>query len=158
VLLLLLPACRNNLTNVIWLESPAFVGFSYSNKSEDAIVGECVCWEECGGKGDCWVVVGRGGRRGEGSPCSNGSQKPAVAGCVHTVTQASHLHPSASDQLGTSRAGSNPAHRELFLPCECPLCIEPGCHSSSLKGESSSSSYTAASKVRCCKQQVYPGA
>lgn len=41
------PYSWNNLTNVIWLESPAFVGFSYSNTSADQIVGEwrgaCVC-------------------------------------------------------------------------------------------------------------------
>jgi hypothetical protein len=33
----------NDMANVIWLESPAFVGFSYSNTSADAIVGESVC-------------------------------------------------------------------------------------------------------------------
>jgi serine carboxypeptidase-like clade 2 len=34
------PYAWNGLANVIWLESPAFVGFSYSNTSADAIVGE----------------------------------------------------------------------------------------------------------------------
>lgn len=29
----------NGLANMLWLESPAYVGFSYSNTSSDAIVG-----------------------------------------------------------------------------------------------------------------------
>lgn len=36
------PYSWNNLTNVLWLESPAFVGFSYSNTTSDQIVGEAV--------------------------------------------------------------------------------------------------------------------
>jgi serine carboxypeptidase-like clade 2 len=34
------PYSWNNMTSVLWLESPAFVGFSYSNTSSDSIVGE----------------------------------------------------------------------------------------------------------------------
>ncbi|KAF6252042.1 peptidase S10, serine carboxypeptidase [Scenedesmus sp. NREL 46B-D3] len=34
------PYAWNDMANVIWLESPAFVGFSYSNTSADAIVGD----------------------------------------------------------------------------------------------------------------------
>jgi len=36
------PYSWNNLTNVLWLESPAFVGFSYSNTTSDQIVGEAL--------------------------------------------------------------------------------------------------------------------
>lgn len=41
------PWAWNNIANVIFLESPAFVGFSYSNTSSDAIVGES-CQPLCG--------------------------------------------------------------------------------------------------------------
>ena len=34
------PNAWNQVANVIFLESPAFVGFSYSNTSSDAVVGE----------------------------------------------------------------------------------------------------------------------
>eukprot|EP00879_Flechtneria_rotunda_P028527 GHRR01030657.1.p1 GENE.GHRR01030657.1~~GHRR01030657.1.p1 ORF type:complete len:122 (-),score=34.19 GHRR01030657.1:92-457(-) len=36
------PYSWNAMANVLWLESPAFVGFSYSNTSSDAIVGEWI--------------------------------------------------------------------------------------------------------------------
>jgi hypothetical protein len=44
------PYAWNQMANVIWLESPAFVGFSYSNTSTDAIVGEIGFFKPRGGQ------------------------------------------------------------------------------------------------------------
>ena len=40
------PYAWNQMANMLWLESPAFVGFSYSNTSADAIVGESLAFRD----------------------------------------------------------------------------------------------------------------
>jgi serine carboxypeptidase-like clade 2 len=47
----------NDMANVLWLESPAFVGFSYSNSSADAIVGELM-WAQAWGPSGLPIAVG----------------------------------------------------------------------------------------------------
>jgi hypothetical protein len=114
------PYAWNQLANMLWLESPAFVGFSTSNDTRDAIVGE---QQEGWGQGregvGCEVVGGwvgvsecRGDREGrrerEGVRRGQGRQREEralrkkdmhVSGCLlnehHLYIHVAHMHLSS---------------------------------------------------------------
>ena len=77
------PHAWNKVAHMLFLESPAFVGFSYSNTSSDMVVGEWATWGDGGGQSysntRSDMVVGAWAAWGVGQPYSNTS---SLGDCV----------------------------------------------------------------------------